>query len=109
RGNIEYSAVIQPRCWPLSQGGTRSSRDAVQRTWVLPNLIRQEPSACRETARSMETRRSSSGWRFDGRMKKLGLFVLRTAGYFGGACQDTPGTADPRRTLEEGRGVFNMK
>jgi len=34
---------------------------------VLPNLIRHEPSACIETARSIETGRSSSGLRFEGR------------------------------------------
>ena len=68
RGSMPYSAVTQPRPWPLSQGGRRSSRLAVQCTWVLPNLMRQEPSACMDTARSMLTRRSSSGLRFEGRM-----------------------------------------
>ena len=43
RGSMPYSAVTQPRPWPLSQGGTRSSRLAVHRTWVSPNLMRQEP------------------------------------------------------------------
>ena len=71
RGSIPYSAVIQPLPRPLSQGGRRSSRLAVHSTWVWPNLIRQEPSACMETARSKETRRSSSGLRFDGRMRAL--------------------------------------
>ena len=61
RGSMPYSAVTQPRPWPLSQGGMRSSRLAVQWTWVLPNLIRQEPSACIDTARSIETRRKLIG------------------------------------------------
>ncbi len=45
RGSMEYSAVTQPRPWPRSQGGGLSSSDAAQRTWVLPNFTRQEPSA----------------------------------------------------------------
>ena len=46
RGNIEYSAVIQP--WPLPRrcGGTRSSTLAVIQTRVRPISIRHEPSAC---------------------------------------------------------------
>jgi hypothetical protein len=50
--------------WPRSHGGTRSSRLAVHRTWVSPNLTRQEPSACFETPRSSVTARA----RLDGRM-----------------------------------------
>ena len=68
RGSMPYSAVTQPRPCPLSHGGMRSSTLAVQLTCVLPNLMRQEPSACIDTARSMETRRSSSGLRLEGRM-----------------------------------------
>src|SRR5262249_24279846 len=68
RGSMPYSAVTQPRPCPLSQGGMRSSTLAVQLTCVLPNLMRQEPSACIDTARSIDTRRSSSGLRFEGRM-----------------------------------------
>jgi len=30
---------------PRNQPGTRSSSEAVHRTWVLPNLTRQDPSA----------------------------------------------------------------
>ena len=71
RGSMPYSAVTQPRPWPFSQGGRRSSRLAVHSTCVLPNLIRQEPSACIDTARSMVTRRSSSGLRLDGRIGAL--------------------------------------
>ena len=45
RGSMPYSAVTQPRPWPLSQGGSRSSRLAVTSTWVSPNFTKQEPSA----------------------------------------------------------------
>ena len=61
---MPYSAVTQPRPWPLSQGGSRSSRLAVQCTCVLPNLIRHEPSACIDTARSMLTRAKLVGIAF---------------------------------------------
>src|SRR5262245_51400541 len=68
RGSIPYSAVIQPRAWPLSQGGSRSSRVAVTSTWVSPNFTKQEPSAYLTTPRSSVTARSSSGCRRLGRM-----------------------------------------
>src|ERR1700732_5170905 len=68
RGSMPYSAVTQPRPWPLSQGGRRSSRVAVTSTWVSPNLTMQEPSAYLTTPRSSETGRSSSGARRLGRM-----------------------------------------
>src|SRR6266700_5886237 len=68
RGSMPYSAVIQPRPWPLSQGGSRSSSVAVTRTWVSPNFTKQEPSAYLTTPRSSETARSSSGARRLGRM-----------------------------------------
>src|SRR5262245_16481543 len=68
RGNMPYSAVIQPRPWPLSQGGSRSSSVAVTSTWVSPNFTKQEPSAYFTTPRSSDTARSSSGARRLGRM-----------------------------------------
>src|SRR5579871_847897 len=68
---MPYSAVIQPRAWPLSQGGRRSSRVAVTRTWVSPNFTKQDPSAYLTTPRSRETARNSSVWRRLGRMKFL--------------------------------------
>ena len=55
RGSMPYSAVTQPRPWPLSQGGSRSSRLAVTSTWVSPNFTKQEPSAYFTTPRSSET------------------------------------------------------
>jgi hypothetical protein len=61
-------AVTQPRPDPRSQGGPRSSSDAVHRTRVLPNETRQEPSAYFATPRSSVTGRSSSCRRFDGRI-----------------------------------------
>src|SRR6266850_7807767 len=71
RGNMPYSAVIQPRAWPLSQGGRRSSSVAVTRTWVSPNFTKHEPSAYFTTPRSSETARSSSVWRRLGRIGSL--------------------------------------
>ena len=68
RGSMPYSAVTQPRPWPFSQGGRRSSSVAVTSTWVSPNFTRQEPSAYLTTPRSSETGRSSSGARRLGRM-----------------------------------------
>ena len=68
RGSMPYSAVIQPRAWPLSQGGKRSSSVAVTSTWVSPNRTKHEPSANFTTPRSSETGRNSSGCRQLGRM-----------------------------------------
>jgi hypothetical protein len=65
---MPYSAVTQPRAWPLSQGGSRSSSVAVTSTWVSPNFTKQEPSAYFTTPRSSDTARSSSGCRRLGRM-----------------------------------------
>ena len=45
RGNMPYSAVIQPLPLPLRKGGTRSSMLAVHSTRVSPNSARTEPSA----------------------------------------------------------------
>ena len=68
RGSMPYSAVIHPRAWPLSHGGSLSSSVAVTSTWVSPNFTRQEPSACFTTPRSSVTARSSSGCRRLGRV-----------------------------------------
>ena len=45
RGSIAYSAVIQPLPEARMKGGTFSSTEAVQSTWVLPQRTRAEPSA----------------------------------------------------------------
>src|ERR1700746_1996947 len=74
RGSMPYSAVTQPRPWPLSQGGRRSSKVAVTSTWVSPNFTRQDPSAYLTTPRSRVTARSSSGARRLGRMGILRKF-----------------------------------
>ena len=58
RGSMPYSAVTQPAPVPITWGGTRFSRLAVQSTWVSPKRVRQEPSACFETFTSRETGRS---------------------------------------------------
>src|SRR6185503_17188583 len=70
RGSMPYSAVTQPRPWPLSQGGRRSSRLAVTSTWVSPNFTKQEPSAYFTTPRSSDTERNSSGCRRLGRIER---------------------------------------
>src|SRR3984957_9274688 len=81
RGSMPYSAVIQPRAWPLSQGGRRSSRVAVTRTWVSPKRTKQEPSAYFTTPRSSDTGRNSSGCRRLGRMHvSLGARLGRSFG-----------------------------
>src|SRR4030081_1441115 len=71
RGSMPYSAVTQPRPWPLSHGGSRSSSVAVTSTWVSPNLTMQEPSAYLTTPRSSDTARNSSGARRIGPMAIL--------------------------------------
>src|ERR1017187_6134659 len=78
RGSMPYSAVPQPRPWPLSQGGSRSSRLAVTSTWVSPNFTKQEPSAYLTTPRSSDTARNSSTWRWLGRIGRdpYGLGLL---------------------------------
>src|SRR5215468_625341 len=78
RGSMPYSAVIQPRAWPLSQGGNRSSRVAVTSTWVSPNFTKQEPSAYLTTPRSSDTARSSSGCR---RLGRIRLAPLRSGAH----------------------------
>jgi hypothetical protein len=45
RGSMEYSAVTQPLPELRRNGGTVSSTVAAHNTWVLPTLIRAEPSA----------------------------------------------------------------
>src|SRR6266571_4932189 len=72
RGSMPYSAVIHPRAWPLSHGGSLSSSVAVTSTWVSPNFTKHEPSAYLTTARSRVTARSSSGCRRLGRMTPPG-------------------------------------
>jgi hypothetical protein len=42
---MEYSAVTQPFPVPRIQGGTRSSTDAVHKTFVWPNVTSTEPGA----------------------------------------------------------------
>src|SRR5689334_20629894 len=43
---MEYSAVTHPVPLPRRNGGTLSSTEAVQITFVSPNSTRTEPSAC---------------------------------------------------------------
>jgi hypothetical protein len=53
-GSMEYSALTQPDPWPLKNGGTRFSTDAVQCTTVSPSRIIAEPSAYLFTPLSSE-------------------------------------------------------
>src|ERR1700722_12380018 len=98
RGSMPYSAVTQPRPWPLSQGGSRSSSVAVTSTWVSPNLTMQEPSAYLTTPRSSDTARSSSGARRLGRMEILQKFskIRGLAVLVGGAGRSGKAFGRPR-------------
>ena len=58
-GSMEYSAVTQPSPSGTWRGG-RSSTLAVHSTWVLPQRIRQEPSANLFTLGMISTGRSWS-------------------------------------------------
>jgi hypothetical protein len=58
---MPYSAVTQPVPWPLSQGGTLGSTEAVQTTRVSPKQTSTEPSAWRVKPVLKLTGRSSSG------------------------------------------------
>src|SRR6202040_1277023 len=105
RGSMPYSAVTQPRAWPLSQGGRRSSNVAVTSTWVSPNFTKHEPSANLTTARSSVMLRNSSGCRRLGRMKPPG----------GGKCprqrnmrQSGPAFTGASRRPQERRPVVNL-
>ena len=66
RGSMPYSAVIQPLPVPFRNGGTRSSIDAAQKTFVWPSVIIAEPSAWRATSVSIPTGRRSAGLRPSG-------------------------------------------
>jgi len=59
-GIMAYSAVTQPRPCPLRNGGTFSSTDTVQMTFVAPISIRTDPSACLMKLRWMTIGRNSS-------------------------------------------------
>src|SRR4051812_8773469 len=94
---MPYSAVTQPRPWPFSHGGSRSSSVAVTSTWVSPNLTMQEPSAYLTTPRSSDTARSSSGARRLGRMGILQFIQDKgcLAGAFRGGRWQRQGPARP--------------
>src|SRR5215470_11095131 len=111
RGSMPYSAVIQPRPWPLSQGGRRSSKVAVTSTWVSPNFTKQDPSAYLTTARSKVTARSSSGSRRLGRIASphlggAGLSPRRLLEHFPekSRTSETGRHSRPRREAQAGSG-----
>ena len=58
---MAYSAVTQPCPFPRRNGGTFSSTDVVQITFVLPVQIKHEPSAVRTKSVSIVTGRPISG------------------------------------------------
>jgi hypothetical protein len=62
-GSIPYSAETQPRPRPRSQGGTRSSTEAVQMTRVRPIEMRALPCAVSRKPGMISTGRNSAGWR----------------------------------------------
>jgi hypothetical protein len=62
-GSIPYSAVTQPRPFPINQRGTLSWTDAVQMTRVSPIEISAEPVAVLTNPGSIDTGRSVSGLR----------------------------------------------
>src|SRR5690348_4428276 len=64
---MPYSAVIQPLPVLRRNGGTFSSTEAVQSTWVSPKRARHEPSAYLAAPGSSTMRRISSGARPEGR------------------------------------------
>jgi hypothetical protein len=68
RGSKPYSADTQPRPLLRRNGGTRSCTLAVHSTWVLPQRIRQEPSAWGAKPGSRLISRSWSKARPDARM-----------------------------------------
>ena len=45
RGSMAYSALTHPLPLPRRKGGTFSSTEAVQSTWVCPHRIQADPSA----------------------------------------------------------------
>src|SRR3954466_6581657 len=69
---MPYSAVTQPSPLPRLWGGTFSSTDAVNSTFVSPNSMSTEPSAWIVKPRVMRTGRSWSAARPRGRMKLMG-------------------------------------
>src|SRR5436305_12181291 len=101
RGSMPYSAVTQPRPWPLSQGGTGASSVAVTTTWVSPNFTMQEPSAYLTTPRSNDTARSSSGARRLGRMGLLRFVQEKAAsrGAFRGRERQRQGPVKPGNAM----------
>ena len=78
--------MTHPRPLLRKNGGTRSSSEAVQNTWVFPNLARQDPSACNATEGSIDIDLSWSEVRPDGRDINVFLYqevkILATGDIF---------------------------
>jgi hypothetical protein len=68
--------VTHPKPLLRKNEGTRSSKVAVHSTWVLPILIKQDPSAWMFTFVSISTERSSSKAREEGRIFII-LFLVK--------------------------------
>ena len=104
RGSMPYSAVIQPRAWPLSQGGRRSS--STHRYQYMGIAEFHEAGAFRifdDPALGARQARSSSGWRWLGRMGSpaadmkvllYGISRLSLAFRFAGATAQVPSTSE---------------
>jgi hypothetical protein len=56
---MAYSAVTHPRPVFFRKGGTVSSMEAVQMTFVFPIAIRMDPAGCRRKSMVMFTSRTS--------------------------------------------------
>src|SRR5215813_8355375 len=74
RGNMLYSAVIQPLPEPFRNEGTVSSIEAVQITRVFPTSIRADPSAVETKSGVMFTGRICSAARLSERKIMFLLF-----------------------------------
>ena len=79
-GSSEYSAVTHPFPPPRSQGGTRSSTEAVQSTFVRPVVTSTEPAAKTVKSRSKVAGRRSSGVRPSARRVRGSPEVTEVAG-----------------------------
>src|ERR1700710_1707514 len=67
RGSMEYSAVTQPLPVLRRNGGTELSTLAAHKTWVLPMVMRTEPSAVFRKPGVISTGRISSAFLPSGR------------------------------------------
>src|SRR5262249_879008 len=104
RGNMLYSAVIQPLPEPFRNEGTVSSMEAVQITRVFPTSIRTEPSAVETKSGVMFTGRICSAARLSERkIMSLLFFNVNQLDIFNRISQER--AAEPAEFLHRIRGV----